>query len=858
MKRHILDQALKKSLRAKYLVQGGAYRFRTFQKWLLENDLPPDIAAFLSLFAFDGMRVDDFCYAAKSSPLVYSEGKVGLAWSDHIGRAQRIRLSSMTINLIKQCGWNEVIKLTMNVLEEVYQNIAGNKEPLEHFKRDQMAWFSEICSGPILEHISGSIPMTALPDSVYARLQTRQALVIENQNDLDSDAENTFSLALSGFLEPIGEDKNPLIIDSILRICHRKQVHDRSNHKRWMLEQCSELAISAPQYGSVSSLILSWAIDLIANGTVGKTDISVSTIVNYVGVASRSIFSEFKGSKFPDWDAADYQSIYKKIIQSASQGQKRNMASALNTWHRFLVNWLDVPPINYKLHDDVPELPPHSNILWQHEYQKIMDWLSESSMDERMAMYLRTIFCVAYRVRIRINELLKLKLSEIKIYEDKIGLEIKGTKTAAAKRTLLIDRDSLVELEILKNRRESELALDQDYLFADPNKIQKIYRLGAIYAFANQLLKVVTGDRLIKFHIMSHTVISNGASEMLIGGTGSILNPLNQFATDVAHYSILTTCAVYVHTFEDALRLTIDRDLKNLKITSKVAARWSCYTESALRQRSSRAGLGSNELYWKAILETVDITNFPAVSDNFKIEAPLTPKLLSSKSQVDYSKVLNVFTDLAGNYPVEKIALRQSLDEQEIYHYLLQAKQIIMNWRLSDQVRHSSSAQQVAMMIGEISGFDFQKANQPKLANIKNWLIKNPFTKEIVNWLQSWLNLQSSGYISLNLDADTRNLILLISRIGISSTQLAVAFSSNIDRTYLLTLQSIFYECYGVTVPQFSVESRRGRPDAYLLFSSSRIHSQEIPKPASTSVVGLNALLFTALVFSCGGCDVNQ
>lgn len=858
MKRHILDQALKKSLRAKYLAQGGAYRFRTFQKWLLENDLPPDIAAFLSLFAFDGMRVDDFSYAVKSFPLVYAEGKVGIAWSDNIGRTQRIRLSAITIHLIKQCGWNEVIKLTMTVLEEMYQNIAGNKDTLEHFKRDQIAWFSEISSGPMLEHITGSIPMTALPDSVYARLQTKQALIIENSNDLDSDAENTFSLALSGFLEPTGEDKNPLIIDSILRICHRKQVHDTSNHKRWMLEQCSELAISAPQYGPVSSLILSWAIDLIANGTVGKADISVSTVVNYVSVAARSIFSEFKGSDFPDWDAADYQSIYKKIIQSASQGQKRNMASALNTWHRFLVNWLDVAPISSKLHDEVPELPPHSNILWQHEYQKIMDWLNVSCMDERMAIYLRIMFCVAYRVRIRINELLKLKLSDIKIYDDKIELVIKGTKTAAAKRTLLIDRESLAELEMLKNRRESELALDCDYIFSDPNKIKKIYRLGAIYAFANQLLKIVTGDRSIKFHITSHTVISNGASEILSGGTDSLLNPLNQFATDVAHYSILTTCAVYMHTLEDALRVTIDRDLKNLKITSKVAARWSCYTESALRKRSSRASLDSNDLYWKAILESVDITNFPAVSENFKVETPLPPKFLSSKSQVDYSKVLNLFSDLVDNHSIEKIALRQSLDEQEIYHYLLQAKQIIMNWRLSDQVRYSSSAQQVAMLIGEISGFDFLKANQPKLANIKNWLIKNPFTKEIVNWLQSWLNLQSSGYVSLNLDADTRNLILLISRIGISSTQLAVAFSSNIDRTYLLTLQSIFYECYGVTVPQFSVESRRGRPDAYLLFSSSRIHSQEIPKPASTSVVGLNALLLTALVFSCGGCDVKQ
>jgi integrase len=858
MNRYILDQALKKSLRSKYLVQGGAYRFRLFQKWLLKNDVPPNVAGFLSMFAFDGIRVDDFDYVVKSVPIVYADGKVGIAWADGIGRAQRVRLSSMTIHLINQCGWSEILKLSIAVLEEVYQNIAGNKEPLEHFKRDQMAWFAEISSGPMLEHIAGSIPMTALPDSIYARLQTKQALIVKNQYDIDSNAENLFSLALSGFLEPIGEDKNPLIVDGILSICHRKQVHDTSNHKSWMLQQCSELAILAPQYGPVSSLILSWTIDLIANGTVAKADISVSTIVNYVSVAARSIFSEFKGSKFPDWNAADYQLVYKKIIQNISPGQKRNMASSLNTWHRVLVNWLDVPPIPSKLHDEVSELPPHSNVLWQHEYQKILDWLSDSCMDERMAMYLQAMFCVAYCIRIRINELLKLKLSDIKVYENKIELEIKGTKTAAAKRRLLINRECLTHLEVLKNRRESELALDHDYLFADPNKIQKIYRLGSIYALANQLLKVATGDRSIKFHTISHTVISKGASEILMGGTDSLLNPLNQFATDVAHYSILTTCSVYMHTFEDVLRVTIDGALKNLKITSKVAAKWSRDSELALRKRSSRGILDVNELYWRAILENTDITDFPVLSDYFKVEAPLPPKFLSSKNQVDYSKVLNIFTDLSYNHPIERIVLRQSIDQQEVNNFLFQAKQIIINWRLSDQVRYSSSVEQVALLIGKVNGFDFLKVNQPKLGSVKSWLTKNTLSKEVVKWLKSWLNLQKSRYISLNLEPDTRNLILLISKIGIPSPQLAIAFKSDLDKRYLMVLQSIFYECYGVTVPQFSVESRRGRPDVYLIFSSSRVHSQKLPKPASTSLSGLNALLFAALVFSYRSRDVVQ
>lgn len=850
MKRQILSQALKKSLRSKYLARGGANRFRIFQKWLLENDFPTDVAALLSLFAFDGMRVDDFSYAIKSFPIAYMEGKVGLAWTDNIGRIQRIRLSPMTIHLIQECGWDNVVKFTISELEEVYQNIAGNKESLEHFKSDQMAWFSEISSGPILEHVAGTVRMTALPDSVYARLETKQALVVENFNDIDGDADNLFSLALSGFLEPVGEDKNPLIIDKILHICHRKQLDDASNHKSWMLKQCSELVISAAQYGPLSSIIISWVIDLISYGTVAKSNISVATIVNYVGVAIRPIFIEFKNLNFQDWDATEYQTIYKKIIQGSSSGQRRNMASALNAWHRFLINWLDAPPISGMLHDEVPELPPHSNILWLHEYQQIMNWLNDSSMDERLAMYLRVIFLVAYNLRVRTNELLKLKLSDIKIYDDKIEIAIKGSKTVSAKRILLRERESLAELEILKNRRVSELALDDDYLFADPNKIKKIYKLGSMYGFASQLLKNVTGDRSIKFHTMSHSVISNGASEMLIGGTDSILNPLNQFATDVSHYTILTTCAVYIHTYEDAMRFTIDRALKNLKITSKVAGKWSRCSEPTLRKRSSRGGLDRNEIYWQAILESGDIAGYPTASENFKVEVPLPPKFLSSSCLVDYSKVLNIFTDLAKNRSIEKIALRQSVDEVEIQYYLFAAKQIMINWQLADQVRYSSSIEQVALSLRKIHGFDFLKANQAKLANIKSWLINNSINSEMVKGLKSWFNLQRSGYVALNQDPDTRNLIVMISKMGIPCTQLAIAFSSTIDKKNLLMLQSIFYECYGVRVPQFFVASRRGRPNTYLIFSSERVDSEEIPKPASTSINGLNALLFVALVLS--------
>lgn len=854
MKRYILDQALKKSLRSKFLAQGGAYRFRLFQKWLLESDVAPEVAGLSSLFAFDGMRIDDFCCVVKSSPLAYADGKVGIAWIDDIGRTQRVRLSPITIDLIRQCGWNEIIKLPITVFEDIYQGFAGNKEPLENFKRDQMAWFAEISSGPILEHFCGHIPMTALPDSVYARLLTKQALSIENSNDLGT-SESIFSVALSGFVEPVGEDKNPLLIDSILGICHRKQVHDKSNHKRWMLEQCSELAISAHEYGPVSSLILSWTIDLITNGTIGKSDISVSTVANYVGVAARYIFSEFKNKEFPDWNSIDFNAVYKKIIQYTSAGQKRNMASALSSWHHFLVNWLDFPQIPSKLHDEVPDCPPHSNVLWEHEYHLVQDWLKGSSIDERISIYLQALFCISYHIRIRINELFKLRLSDIHIFDEKIEIKINGTKTTAAKRIILIDRENLKELEILVERRLSELALNQDYLFGDPNKINRIYKLGFLYAYASQMLKAVTGDRSIKVHTTSHTVISNLAPAMLVGGTNTTTNPLNQFATDAAHFSILTTCSEYTHCYEDSLRATINRDLKHLKITSKIAAKWGRDSECAIRKRTSRGVLDRNEYYWDVIFENVDITDYSLVAGGIEVKEPQPPKFLSALDEVDFLKLLNMFKDLHQKIPLETVSLRQSIPAHQIHHYLQQAKQLILNYRLCDQFNYSTSEEAFIKLIPKLEDYDFKKTEQLKLGELKKWFEKTELTAEIIKCLQSWLSIKKYGYISLSPNHDTRNFLHLISKAGIPSTKLAIAFTPCIDQKFLRELQSIFYEFYGVRVPQFTVESRRGRPNAYLLFSSSRIDSDSFPKSASTSISGLNALLFIALVMTQGNFD---
>lgn len=854
MKKSVLNQALSKSLRSKYIGTGGAFRFRSFQTWLLDADLPADLHVFLALFAFDGMRVQDFGAAIKSKPALYTPEKIGLSWSDPVGRVQRLSLSAMTIFLLRKTSWDKVHNFSTKALEEVYGNFSGHVKTLDHFSADQLAWFSEISSGPLFEHFCGRIPMTALSDECYVRFSTKQAIFMEDLHSIEKEeSERILSIALSGFLEPVGEDKNPLLIDRLLQICHRKRIDDASKQKYSMLQQCFSLAEESADFGAVSSLILSWAIDLIGHGTGNKSNISVSTIVSYVGVLSRPLFQALKQQDVIEWDVAKFETLYEKLIQEVSAGQRRSMASAINSWHRFLVNWLDIPPIYKRLHDEVMESPPLANIVWENEYRLLQEWLTGAKMDQRLVMYLQAIFCVAYHIRIRINELLKLRLVDIRIFAGSAEITIRGTKSIAAKRRVEVSSILVIELITLLERRLSESALPDDLLFADPNKINRIYQLSKLYTFSNQLLKAATGDRSIRFHVMSHTVITQSVSEILAGGTASLTNPLHQCATDVAHYSIITSCSEYVHCYEDAIRLTIDRGLQDLEMTSKVVSKWTGCRPEAIRQRVFRSGIRKNTCYWKIVLGSINFTGVSLLSDDYQVILAEIPKFLSEGNRIDFTKILNIFCDLSKSVALETIALRQSLDVKNIKLFLLHAKSVILKGRLDKRINFNSTMREVEIAINELTGVDFRKVNQKKLDEIFKWFKRNQLSDEMLKAATSWLMLQKSGYISLPPDSKSRNLIYVLSKIGLPITHVAIAHSTCTNQNDLIILQSIFYETYGATVPQFNVEQRRGRPNIYLLFSSTRVRAGVMPKPASSSISGLNGLLFIMMVMMEGG-----
>jgi len=845
MKKTHLNQALSKSIRTKYVLsKNGATRFRNFQHWLLSANIPPEIHLFLSLFGFDGLRAADFKCAIQSSPVFYEIDSVGLGWIDENGRQQRIKLGAITLSLLAVTPWKKVQAISINALTEYYAYFFyGFESVLEKFSEDQKAWFCEIGSGPLVEHFIGGIQMTALSDACYARLISKQSLLLDNLETADHDG--ILYQSLEGWLEPKGNDDNPIFVDQIVQICRRCRIDDRHGYKSDLLRSCQEIFHDASNAGPVTSLILSWVVDLILYGTASKKDIAVATIVNYVGALAKPIFWLLKHQEFDQWEITKFEYEYSKLIFEASPGQKKNMVSAINTWHRFLVSWLDVPPLIKRLHDNVPLSVPSANVIWLHELQQIQDWLGQATMEKRLQIYLRAMFNIAFQIRLRINELLKLRMSDVQFFDDVIQISIRGTKSIAAKRRIEININDCKEFIDLLHYRQSEMALINDYLFADPNKVDRIFKLSRLYSCASYLIKAVTGDPSTRFHITSHTIISEILREKLLGGSDNLTNPLHQLATDFGHFSILTSCSEYMHRFEDDFRATIDRSLSRLEITSEIAARWTGKKPATIRKQVSLSKIAKNKVHWQTIFASSSCKSVNDVCQGLQLNNPIPPKFLNESYSVGLIKVLNVFSDIQKTIPIEVIALRQSLSHDDILKLLTNAKKIFLKSSVSS-INFKSSPEQTIKIIQNANWLSFDKAVSDKYQN----LLKAAQSENNLNAKQidAWPILNKNGYLSLVNQVIVNDFLELLSMLNTPVTHLAIAHTNEINSQELRLIESIFYQKFGVTVPQFPVIKRGGRPPVYLMFSSQRISGNQFPAAAALSISGLNAILFAIAV----------
>lgn len=454
-----------------------------------------------------------------------------------------------------------------------------------------------------------------------------------------------------------------------------------------------------------------------------------------------------------------------------------------------------------------------------------------------------------------IGEVFGLRLRDITFYSNHVEIHINSGKTYAAKRTLEIKDKSLLDaLSAMVERRKLEMASPSDFLFGDPAKPTRLYRLGHFYWGLNQLLKQATGDQKISFHSLSDSVISNELIKSLSGKDTGFKNDLNQLATDFGHQSVITSCSSYMHLHHLSIRTCMDRALKTVTITSAIASQWSKKSAEAMRKQISLKRLDSNEYYWNGIF-TLPINSdaFECCGAEFETQEPIVPEFLQKNPETHFYKILLIIKDLAEGMLIPSIASRHSVDEKFIRQVLNVLNGLLSEMRfITANYSQSLIGMQTSAQRLKEFGFDLDRTEQAKLKGLIQFLKnrKSPIDEDTKQAVLAWLQLcDKKHYQVINTELETFKLIHFLKNTGVQETHIAVYISEGSEGdACVLMIKKLFLMVYSIPPAIFRVKLRRDRPSIYLSLTEQLVSIESEPYGAANCMSGFRAIMLSLAV----------
>lgn len=815
----------------------------------------------------------DLASALMSLPEIYRwKGHVCLEWLRHDGRQDRRFLSPLTANnlqkLMPVVARHDALRAIGVAAAKLYP---GREDSIATWLGDAQAWVLDVLPGALSAHALGTNPMTALPHEALVRGSTCNAISPGNIKEESPDGAVALGQAFDVYFNGTARVGSAWLVDQVVVICRRKPNLLESADRKRMLEECLTLSYRARDADPLSALILAWIVDLIESGNVREDLLVPASIDKYVRLAAPLLRIHF-GAKDPgEMDANALDVVYQTILNSTSDGQKRTAATALSSWHAFLVQWLDAPPLAKSLCKDLPVSLPRANLIWGHEFATLEKWLEDAKLDERLTWQLRVSFTIAKNARIRAAELFCLRLRSLTKHDD--GLEIEvcpmprdgSLKTPAARRRLNINNtDSQLLLLAWRARREKEGALGDDLLFGDPHHSEQVYQLGKLYVILNLLLKSVTGDVGVSLHTLSHTWISNAVHDCLLGPVDQDINPLDEIAVAAGHRSVQTSLSHYSHRFEYPLRRLLDAGLSRLRLTSAEAEKLSCVGADALRWRTHARKESRQKIYWDAIHNRNASSEIPDVSFAIPTIKPQPPRVLAATPVLRFTLILNALRDLISGKDQAVVAARCARDESWVRLLATETVELLrgLNKVACPSLPRRMSTAEVFHVLKSLhktqkSGIDFDRAGQAKFRPMIIFLESMSLDDLNLAALNAWQRSFQGHHISFDNADDAGHLFRLLHAANIPSNQLAISIAAddpaNPEGTALqmeAELAAHFTRRFGLPPLVEWKSKRRGRPPSFLIWSSIPLMQDASPIGAATSVTGFNAIMLSASAFA--------
>lgn len=850
----------------------AARRFEQVQDALLRDAIEfsapgARLAAFL--VAFDGIVTRESLAAALdacASAYAYGDA-VCIDWTAPCGRTDRRHLSLWTRFVLAQpaalsLSSEQSIQLLDQCLQPNVVAQTGLPQGLDGLLADGQAWLTFVLEGPWVAHATGAMRLAGLPRSVYARAASGKALAViadEGKKESAKTADTGIGFALDAYLSGETTDGGHWLIDEVLVCC------PASASRREMVKSLLVISMKDSK-GRISSLILAWALDLAESGTPGDDDISPRTVSKYVRAIARHLLEQFRGKALENLKSADFDAIYKDIIESMPAGSRRNAASALSSWHFFLECWLDVAPRTKSLHRDLPQPLPRANVLWPHEISKVSEWLKPTDGESRLRCHLRIPFAIATTIRIRTKELLMLRMKNVRLIKDAVEIEVStptadgGMKSENAHQPHLIECSSTAALiREFKKERQKELAMPDDYLFGDPHHGNKSYRPGQMQVLLNRLVKDVTGDRSASIHTLSHTWVTSKFHQVSRGQSALDVNAFDALSARTAHGDASTTFLHYVHRFEEAIRGGIDNAIAPRLRWPEMApfVRMSHGNYRQRLSRASRSGRDFDEQQCKfgLIRAALPVMELPAADFGIGTTEATTSVSLERAATSSFGEIVNILTDVALGMPQDVIALRACRTPEEIIGVAKHAREILAEIGES-QTRHgaSSGLDPVDDLCAALAStgrkhIDFARIGQQKLLPLREILAKGSSDPCVQDATVSWLRCYRHGYLSLARPSLVVGFLRLLHIAGVPSSRIGIAHVAVSDEIGVRLHQDIdaaFLLYYAAMPLRRECRARGGRPATYIVLSATDFTQRA--SSATLCNTGLNAILLAACV----------
>jgi integrase len=615
-----------------------------------------------------GIVEDEDLVGIAASGMVYDtrDGPT-LEWMRSDGR-RGARLLSRLVALIAGHDWDPRcggrLRTVLDSALRKLDGLAQSDDPIAAALACSEAWCFQALPQHLFSHVAGDLPMTPLPRSAYARLESRYALSTHFEFELGDEDDATE--ALEGFFHSGGTDKDDSVLRDILEDTGLRDVATKSDQQlRDDLAATWRGKIDAAERaGPLTSLQLACALHL-----AGLGEHKPGTIVGYVKDGLPVVHDALAGQELMRMTSDQLSERLAESLAKVS-GQKRINAKAyLGHLWRYAGQWIDVEPLIASALPEVDVAEVANNVISPEEGARMDGWLVGPQRDPDLARQTRLVRRLLGALKVRAAEIFFLQIRNVHIYDDKdyVDLEIvrrgrlHGLKSEDGQRMARVCGALAAELVGQVNlRRLEQKGLGAHLLFGTKAQPNRVYRLAAMYRWLNQAAKQGTGDPTSCCHHFRHGAIDGAYAGMTLDEIDA--GGLEQLRVDSGHHDLSSTQRSYLHRFGRLLRDAIEEELEDQqKLSDSAAAAWTNVSAANLRQQLARQrqrAEHSNTIgarpelatasawHWHVVKDAAAKVRFPDAAEGFALCSPLPPKPLAAARHWSVADMIAFLSDL--------------------------------------------------------------------------------------------------------------------------------------------------------------------------------------------------------------------